>query len=325
MRKFLMVLSLLAMALVIVLSSTVGMAQDDTDTPDDVLIFIRGLVQTIDDDIVVDGVTVAPAGAFNPSELQIGAEVVVVGYLLNDDTILAVELILVDDNFDECGEYGNGEGCDPDPEITPEITPELTPEITPEPTPEITETPELAGCVPNSHPVANAIADEFGVAVAEVIALHCAGYGFGNIARAYVLVYDHNFGGDVESLLSQARDGGWGAVIRESGVHPSELATGRVINGRRGQQDTDDEIAETSATQRENNGNGNGNNGNGNGNNGNGNGNNGNGNGNNGNGNGNNGNGNGNNGNGNGNNGNGNGNNGNGNGNGNGRGNGRGG
>lgn len=34
-----------------------------------------------------------------------------------------------------------------------------------------------------THPVAEALAEEFGLSVSEVMALHCAGVGFGNIAR----------------------------------------------------------------------------------------------------------------------------------------------
>ncbi len=74
---------------------------------DDLLIFVRGDIEWVaDDQIVVDGVVIAPASAFIPAELSVGQEVVVVGYLLNDHTLMAVELIIVDENFDECGEYG---------------------------------------------------------------------------------------------------------------------------------------------------------------------------------------------------------------------------
>ncbi|HRF98345.1 MAG TPA: hypothetical protein PLZ51_24220, partial [Aggregatilineales bacterium] len=252
------------------------MAQDDSneDAPiEDILIAIRGLVEILDDDeIVVDGVIVAPAGAFNPSELEIGDEVIVVGYLLNDDTIKAEMLIVVDEDFDECSEYGNGEGCEVEvtPEVTPEatleVTPEITPEATPEITPEATEPPVYETCVPESHPVANAIADEFGVDVAFVIDLHCQGYGFGNITRAFLLVDEYGYGGDVASLLAQARDGGWGVIFRDSGVHPSDLAQGRVLRGRGNQNNDEETTTDTTTDTDNNNGNSNGNCNNGNGN-----------------------------------------------------------
>jgi hypothetical protein len=269
MQRLTIIRWLIALIALIGVSIAPAFAQDDTqDDPfADLLIFVRGHIEFIStgdtEYIIVDGVVIAPAGAFIPADLTIGQEVVVVGYLLNDDTLFAIELIIVDENFDECGEYGTGEGCDDVPE----------PEITPEPT----ETPQPIGCVPNTHPVANAIADEFGVDVAYVVELHCMGYGFGNIARAFMLYYDNGFGDSVEALLAQGAAGGWGAVLRQSGVHPSQLAPGRVINGRRGAQTTDEQTTTQAESIREantNRGNNNANNGNGrgNGNNGNGNG-----------------------------------------------------
>ena len=65
---------------------------------------------------------------------------------------------------------------------------------------------------------------------------------------------------------------GWGQIVQESGVHPSELAPGRLRN--RNTDDTSDDGTEldtqsTSPGNSGNNGRGNGNNGRGNGNNGN--------------------------------------------------------
>ena len=109
----------------------------------------------------------------------------------------------------------------------------------------------------------------------EIIGWHCAGFGFGEIARAYLLA--DAAGVAAATYFAQRQAGmGWGEILRQADVHPSQLAPGQVI---RPNDDDDDDGA---GRNNGNNGNGNGNNGNGNGN-----GNNGNGNGNNGNGNGN--------------------------------------
>ena len=179
-------------------------------------------------------------------------------------------------------------------------------------------------CTSDGHPVAARIADAFNVSPCEVEAQHDAGNGFGNIAKAYLLAEAYNqalLDGllegeeidpslllDAQAYLDMHDSGmGWGQIVKASGVHPSDLAPGKLKKRAANDDDDSDDTTEdtttgTSTTETSNNGNGN--NGNGNGNNGNGNGNNGNGNANanSNNGNGNNGNGNGNNGNGNGNN-----------------------
>ena len=48
---------------------------------------------------------------------------------------------------------------------------------------------ESASCGGNGgqHPVATRLADAFGVSYDEIMGWHCKGYGFGNIAKAYLL------------------------------------------------------------------------------------------------------------------------------------------
>ena len=184
-------------------------------------------------------------------------------------------------------------------------------------------------CTPNGHPVAARLADAFDVSPCEVEAQHDAGNGFGNIAKAYLLAEAYNqalLDGllegeeidptlllDAQAYLDMHAEGmGWGQIVKASGVHPSDLAPGKLKKRAANDDDsenTTDTTTEPATTETNTNGNGKNNNGNnGNGNNGNENSNNGNGN-SNANANSNNGNSNGNNGN----NGNGNGNNGNGN------------
>lgn len=262
-RIRLIVVTLLIMLTVPLLIPAVA---QDTDL--DALTFeITGPVSFGDDgSIMVDGVIVAPAGAFNPSTLKEGDIVIVVGYLLNNDTLQAISLVYVSDDSN-----------DDSPEVTPEpeITPE--PEVTPEPGDD--ETP-VETCGNPNHPIATRIAAEFEVTPEEVMALHCQGNGFGNIARAYMLARAANENSDdpennktAEDFLDEHKSGkGWGQIVKDSEVHPSALAPGKVFNGKKNTEDDDDTTTTDSATtnvtsQSTSNGNpGNGNGGNGNGN-----------------------------------------------------------
>ncbi len=70
-------------------------AQDETGTDDEVgtvTVSITGEVESLGDDIIIDGVVVAPASAFQPSTLEVGDCVTVVGVVLADDTLQAVSL-----------------------------------------------------------------------------------------------------------------------------------------------------------------------------------------------------------------------------------------
>lgn len=211
-----------------------AVAQDDTTTDEpeleDIYFTITGEVEFVEidgeEELTVGGVIIAPAGAFTPSLLEDGDIVSITGVLLNDDTIMATTIDLDPELDDE----------EPDPEATeepaPEVTAEPEPEVTPEPEP--TEEPVAEACVPEFHPVANGIADTFEVDVAVIIDLHCQGHGFGNIARAYLLADATEDEGDsAEDYLNQHLEGGgWGQIMRESGVHPSQLAPGQIMSGR---------------------------------------------------------------------------------------------
>jgi hypothetical protein len=203
-----------------------------------------------DGDIIVtdeDGnvFVIAPAGAFNPSEIEEGTVVTVTGFLLNDDTLKASDLEPADDEDPEVTPEPDED--DEDPEVTPEPGEDgEDPEVTPEPG----EEAECGG-QGGDHPIATQLAEEFDLSYDEVMAWHCQGIGFGVLTRALLLgeAADMDF-----SELLEDRKGGksWREIMEDEDIHPSDLAPGRVIGGRSG-EDEDDE--EASSEQR---GNGNG-------------------------------------------------------------------
>ncbi len=343
---------------------------EDGDIP--VLIEITGTVEVIEDDmIVVDGYIIAPAGAFNPSMLNVGDEVAITGYLLDDDTLQVVSLVVITDDVDQDGveneldncpdtynpdqedtdgdgvgdactdgdgdgvtdsedncpatynpdqedldEDGVGDLCDEDADgddvpdtadnclllANPDQADEdgdgvgdacedadgdgtadgldNCPDVynpdqadldedgvgdlcdedadgddvldTEDNCPAVfnpdqadedgngvgdaceEEEPEADSCVDSEHPVAATLAEAFDVDYATIMGWHCEGIGFGNIARALLLA-EQSDGMTAEEILMEAENGnGWGAIIRESGVSPSELSLGRIISGRYG-------------------------------------------------------------------------------------------
>ncbi len=313
-----------------------------------------------DGNIYIDGYFLAPAGAISPSLLSEGQFVEVTGFFLNDDTFKLTGIDTQVEEPPVCDSTGATpeieDDCLPPVEeptcdstgATEDTTDDCTPPVE-EPACDSTGATEDTAddcvvcdadgstedtaddcvedptdgeetCTPTGHPVAARIADAFDVSPCEVEAMHDAGNGFGNIAKAYLLAEAANQalldglaeGEEIDPLLltdPQAfidlhKSGtGWGQIVKASGVHPSDLAPGKLKKRAANDDDTvdtdtGDDADETAsqavpATTSNNNGNNGNGNGNGNananannGNNGNGNANANNGNGNNGNGNG---------------------------------------
>jgi hypothetical protein len=276
-KQFLSAVLLLILLTGLALASTVT-AQDPP--PDDNLTLVVGALDVMPDGtLVVGGIALVVTDySLLPSPLMDGDIVVVTGVLLDATTLQVISF----ERFD-------GESTPtPTPDMTLTGTPDLTltatitviATVTPEMT--LTPMPTLTACEAQQHPVALQIAETFAVPVEEVMALHCAGNGFGNIVRAYALAEAMGDGTTAQDLIARHNSGeGWGNIMRDSDVHPSELAPGRVLRG--GPHGSDDATAEANsasagASGGNGNGNGNGNGGNGGGN-GNGNGSNGNGNG----------------------------------------------
>lgn len=130
-------------------------------------------------------------------------------------------------------------------------TPEPTQEPTLEPTQEPTQTPDCVGADP--HPVGMRLADAFDVSYDEIMAWHCQGIGFGEIARAYALQHLSADGDEpltVEGLFDRRFAGeGWGNIVKDSDVAPNELAPGQVK--RFGSDGDDDDDGDTDEQEME--------------------------------------------------------------------------
>src|SRR5690606_19139968 len=201
---------------------------------------------------------IAPAGAFTPSSVQEGDMVIIIGRLLPDG--VTVQAMTFEFFVEEEPEATEEPEMTPEPEATeePEMTPEPEateePEMTPEP--EATEEPVVATCGNANHPVAARLAEEFGMSQDEIMAMHCQGNGFGNIARALLLARAAEDGNTAQDYLDRHHAGeGWGHIVRESGMHPSELAPGRIGKGRSASTEDSTQITTRPGKANRNNGN----------------------------------------------------------------------
>lgn len=208
------------------------MAQDGDDADEmDVLIEISGTVESIDEDgIVIGGVLVAPAGAFQPSQLSVGDEVLLTGYLLPDGTLQAVSLTPVDDDdADDEADDDEADDDDADDEADDDNADD-----------------DSDACGQDNHPVVTALAAEFDLDYATVMGWVCDGYGLGEIARA-MLIAEQSEDTSTDDVLDQVADGAsWGEIMQDADVEPGSLAPGRVIsaqnkNKHRNGDDTEDD------------------------------------------------------------------------------------
>ncbi len=89
---------------------------------------------------------------------------------------------------------------------------------------ELTDDDGTEDSLSENHPVANALTQEFNITQEEIASLQQAGYGFGEIAKAYSLADE--LGMAPEDILSQAREVGWGKLLKDNGLHPSLAGKG---------------------------------------------------------------------------------------------------
>src|SRR4051794_10999399 len=127
-------------------------AQTATPDPNSQVVVV-GPVDLSQGDIRVNNYVIAPASAFQPSILHQGDVVVIIGALLPDGMTVQANSF----EFFEPTEEAT-------PEPTAEVTLEPTLEVTAEPTADVTTEPtETAGCSQANQPVAQRLADSFGV------------------------------------------------------------------------------------------------------------------------------------------------------------------
>ncbi len=125
----------------------------------------------------------------------------------------------------------------PTDQATPSATPTATATSIPSGTPAATAAADCGGN--NQHPVATRLANAFGVSYDEVMGWHCKGFGFGEIAKAYLLA--KQTGKPASDYLGMRTAGkGWGQIIKEAGVKPKDLAPGSVIRGTKDKPDKPD-------------------------------------------------------------------------------------
>jgi hypothetical protein len=218
----------------IAISLEVDDTQPDAEDPEPgEEITVVGPITFTDDEIMVGDYVIAPAGAFNPSSLEDGDIVIIIGLLLNEDgTVQASIFMLVEDldDDDECDPEDVGDDDDDDDDC----------DVTDEDDDDDDDDEDSETCS-SLNPVGEVLASEYEVDEGTIGEWRCDGYGYGEIARALALadLADE----DAADILARREDGeGWGNILKDYDIHPSELAPGRAIsNGKNKNKDDDDD------------------------------------------------------------------------------------
>ena len=99
--------------------------------------------------------------------------------------------------------------------------------------PIVTGTVPLTDTVPMTHPVGAAISLFFNIPYTQVMALHDEGFGFGNIARAYLTALASGGVLTPEQVLDLRQAGmGWGQFKKEFGVQPGGNGLGSIMGNK---------------------------------------------------------------------------------------------
>jgi hypothetical protein len=212
---------------------------DSDDLP--VYINITGYVQEVTATTIKinDIVNIIPVGMKLPTGIAVGKVVSIHGNLRNDDTII---IIIIAPGYQL-------------PTSTPQGTPSATPAATESGTPPATLPatleatippggtppvvgPPVTGCNKPRQELAVVISGAYAVPYAKVVDLHCKGYSFGEIARAYLLVLAGNDEGKTVTVAivlgMRARGNRWRVIIIILDLHPDSTLIVFVINGGRG-------------------------------------------------------------------------------------------
>ena len=91
----------------------------------------------------------------------------------------------------------------------------------------------LTDTLPTTHPVGIVLATFFNIPYTQVLALHDEGFGFGNIARAYLTAYASGGVLTPTQVLELRQAGaGWGQIKKEYGVHPGGNGLGSIMSNK---------------------------------------------------------------------------------------------
>ncbi len=247
----------LALLLVAVFPVPVSLAQNGTNDPFEIYMEIEGEVEAISpDQVVVAGYPVAPAGVFQPAQLTVGDVVFVGGYLLADGTLHAAEFELITavdpDAAPDCtpvgqangnragdcdgtgssgsqgsnGQGGNGQGNNSGAQGNNGAQGNSGAQGNNGAQGNSGSQGTGDVCAMTDHPVAEALASEFDTPYATIMSWYCEdGFGFGQISRALLLAEASEGQLTAEDILAEVAAGkGWGTIIQEAGLHPSELS-----------------------------------------------------------------------------------------------------
>ena len=92
---------------------------------------------------------------------------------------------------------------------------------------------DVAACLANTtQPVATRLSKDFDVSYSEIMTWHCQGFGFGEIARAYVLAQNSKL--TVEEIFAERKAGkGWGQIFADEGLKVGDLSGNPIGKGKK--------------------------------------------------------------------------------------------
>ena len=211
-----------------------GDADSATDAEDfDVLLEITGVIESItpqSNSVSIVLLTDGTSLLVNPATqgaggLEPGQTITVIASLEDDDQLVAKTITM-----------GTATAVPTAPATVPATPPATVPATVPATLP-ATVTADCGGN--NQHPVATRLANAFDVSYDEIMGWHCKHFGFGEIAKAYLL--KKQTGKPAGDFLAMRTAGkGWGQIIKEEGVKPKDLAAGGVIRDSKDKPDKPD-------------------------------------------------------------------------------------
>jgi hypothetical protein len=266
----------IAMVLITMIAALPAAAQED----DDLMMVSGALDLTQAGDMFVAGYLIDLTGASLPPLLHDGDIVLVVGTLLADGETIHASSMEPFDDLDRNDDDVIGEGDDDDGDGVIDIGNDDNDDDEDEyddfedENGDDFEDEDSSDCDNPSHPIGTRLSEAFDVPYTTIMLMHCDGNGFGEITRAFLLAEavlgeDADLTDAAQEYLNRHKQGeGWGNIVHEVGVHPSQLAPGHVIGHGHWDDDGDGRPGNANGNANGNsNGHGNGNhNGNGNGN-----------------------------------------------------------